>query len=46
MKTFLGATTGLMLGWVAGVASVTVLCMSDKGFMKFFSEQCGYRYES
>lgn len=45
MKTILGMTTGLLAGVAFGIAGVTVLCISDRNFMKFFSESCGYRYE-
>ena len=45
MKTILGVTTGLLAGVALGVAGVTALCISDHRFMKFFAENCGYRYE-
>lgn len=45
MKTILGVTTGLMVGVALGMAGVTALCITDKYFMKFFAETCGYRYE-
>ena len=45
MKTILGVTTGLLVGVALGVAGVTVLCIGDRHFMKFFAENCGYRYE-
>ena len=45
MKTILGVTTGLLAGVALGIAGVTVLCASDHHFMKFFAENCGYRYE-
>ena len=44
MKTILGMTTGLLAGVALGIAGVTVLCISDDHFMKFFAETCGYRY--
>ena len=45
MKTILGMTTGLLAGVALGIAGVTVLCIGDSHFMKFFAETCGYRYE-
>ena len=45
MKTILGVTTGLLAGVALGIAGVTVLCIGDSHFMKFFAETCGYRYE-
>mgnify|MGYP006976116941 FL=1 len=45
MKTILGVTTGLMVGVALGIAGITALCITDNHFMKFFSENCGYRYE-
>ena len=45
MKTFLGFTTGLLTGTVLGIAAITVLCLDDEKFMRFFSETCGYEYE-
>lgn len=45
MKTILGVTTGLLAGIALGIAGVTVLCSTDKHFMKFFAETCGYNYE-
>ena len=45
MKTFLGVTTGLMVGVALGIAGVTALCMTDSYFMKFFAETCGYNYQ-
>lgn len=45
MKTILGVTTGLLVGVALGIAGVTALCISDDHFMKFFAENCGYRYE-
>lgn len=45
MKTILGVTTGLLVGVALGIAGVTVICASDDHFMKFFVENCGYRYE-
>lgn len=45
MKTILGVTTSLLVGVALGIAGVTALCISDDHFMKFFSENCGYRYE-
>jgi hypothetical protein len=45
MKTILGVTTGLLAGVALGIAGVTALCISDHHFMKFFAENCGYRYE-
>ena len=45
MKTILGVTTGLLAGVALGVAGVTALCINDHHFMKFFAENCGYRYE-
>ena len=45
MKTILGVTTGLLAGVALGISGVTALCISDDHFMKFFAENCGYRYE-
>ena len=45
MKTILGMTTGLLAGVALGIAGAAVLCASDHHFMKFFAENCGYRYE-
>lgn len=45
MKTILGVTTGLLVGVALGIAGVAALCISDNHFMKFFAENCGYRYE-
>ena len=45
MKTILGVTTGLLVGVALGIAGVTVLCADNCHFMKFFAENCGYRYE-
>ena len=45
MKTILGVTTGLLTGVALGIAGVAVLCIGDNHFMKFFAENCGYRYE-
>ena len=45
MKTILGVTTGLLAGVILGVAGVTAWCVGDNHFMKFFAENCGYRYE-
>lgn len=45
MKTILGVTTGLLVGVVLGVAGVTTLCIKNHSYMKFFAENCGYRYE-
>lgn len=45
MKTILGVTTGLLVGVALGIAGVTALCIIDDHFMKFFAENCGYRYE-
>ena len=44
MKTILGVTTGLLVGVALGIAVVTVECIGDEHFMKFFAETCGYRY--
>lgn len=44
MKTILGVTTGLMVGVALGMAGITALCITDKHFMKFFAETCGYDY--
>ena len=44
MKTILCVTTGLLAGVALGIAGVTVLCISDDHFMKYFAETCGYRY--
>ena len=44
MKTILGVTTGLLVGVALGIAVVTVECISDEHFMKFFAETCGYLY--
>ena len=44
METILGVTTGLLAGVALGIAGVTALCISDDHFMKFFVENCGYRY--
>lgn len=45
MKTILGVTTGLLVGVALGIAGVTAICISDDHFMRFFAENCGYRYE-
>lgn len=45
MKTILGVTTGLLVGVALGIAGVAALCIGDNHFMKFFAENCGYRYE-
>lgn len=45
MKTILGVTTGLLVGVALGVSGVTLLCMTDHHYMKFFAETCGYRYK-
>mgnify|MGYP006956055026 CR=1 FL=1 len=45
MKTILGVTTGLLAGVALGIAGVTALCTTDRHFMKFFSETCGYNYQ-
>lgn len=45
MKTILGTMMGLMVGVALGIAGVTTLCITNKHFMRFFAENCGYRYE-
>lgn len=45
MKTILGVTTGLLVGVALGIAVVTVICERDDHFMKFFAENCGYKYK-
>lgn len=45
MKTFLGVTTGLMVGVVLGISGITTLCIKSHAYMKFFAETCGYNYQ-
>jgi hypothetical protein len=35
MKTFLGVTTGLLTGWIAGIATVTLLCCYEPAFREY-----------
>ena len=45
MKTILGVTTGLVVGVALGIAVVTVECIGNEHFMKYFAEICGYKYK-